>query len=205
MIESFVRILARVSFLLVLMFSSAWAQTAQSLRVAGTIVGVDGSTLIVKPREGSEVRVNLTEKALVFDVVKASPADLKPGVFVGVGALPQADGSQRAIQVMIFAEEQRGQNEGYRPWSRLPNSTMTNATVDTTITSVNGQVMTVKYKNGEQKIIVPPDATILAYVASDRSAIKPGANISFGNVVQKPDGIFEARRAYVGRGGVVPQ
>jgi hypothetical protein len=205
MIGSFVRILARAFFLLVIMSLSALAQSSQSLRVAGALARVEGATLVVKPRDGSEARVSLTEKALVFGVVKASPADLKPGVFAGVGAMPQADGSQRAIQVTIFAEEQRGQNEGYRPWSRLPNSTMTNATVDTIITNVNGQTMTVKYKDGEQKIIVPPDATILAYVASDRSEIKPGANISFGNVAQRPDGTFEATRVYIGRGGVVPQ
>ena len=68
----------------------------------------------------------------MFGVAKAALADLKPGAFVGVGAMPQPDGSQKAIRVMIFAESQRGTGEGHRPWVQ-PGSTMTNATIDTTV------------------------------------------------------------------------
>ena len=135
---------------------AAFAQQAQTQRVIGTIAGVDGPTLVVKTSDG-EVKVNLTDKVAVFGVVKATLADLKPGSFVGVGAMPQPDGSQKAIRVMIFAETQRGTGEGHRPWVQ-PGSTMTNATVDTTVGSVDGQVLMVKYKDGEKKIIVPPDS-----------------------------------------------
>ena len=85
--------------------------------------------------------------------------------------MPQPDGSQRAIQVTVFAEVQRGLGEGIGPGMRGPNSTMTNATVDETVASVDGQVVMVKYKDGEKKIVVPPDATIRAYaVGSQRRA-----------------------------------
>src|SRR5262245_13730157 len=81
---------------------------AQTQRVAGTIEGVDGATLVIKTREGEELRVNITDSVMVYGVVKATLAEIKPGDFVGVGAMPQADGSQKAIQIMIFSEAQRG-------------------------------------------------------------------------------------------------
>jgi hypothetical protein len=186
-----------------LVVSSAWAQQ-QTMRVRGTVEGLDGPTLVVKTRDG-EVKVNLTEKAGVFGVVKGSLADLKPGAFVGVGAMPQPDGSQRAIQVTVFAEVQRGTGEGHRPWDQQPNSTMTNATVDTTVADVDGQVLTVKYKDGEKKIVVPPSATILRYEVGDRSELKSGANIAIIRAMKKPDGTLETDRVNVGRDGVVPQ
>jgi hypothetical protein len=186
-----------------LLVPSAWAQQ-QTVRVVGTIEGVDGRTLVVKSRDGAETRVNVTDNVAVFGVVNASLADVKPGAYIGVGAMPQPDGSQRAIQLMIFADVQRGTGEGHRPWNR-PNTTMTNATVDTTVAGVDGQVVTVKYKDGEKKIIVPPEATIRAYVVGSRDELKPGANILIVNAVKKPDGTLEASRVNVGREGVVPQ
>jgi hypothetical protein len=186
--------------------SAAWAQQ-QNIRVRGTIERADGPTFVVRAGEAGDMTVSLAEKAGVFGVVKATLADIKPGAFIGVGATPQPDGSQRAIQVTIFAETQRGTGEGHRPWDR-PNTTMTNATVETTVGAVDGQTVTVKYKmgerTGEQKIIVPPDATIRAYVVSDRSELKPGANIAIMNATKKPDGTIEATRINVGRDGVAP-
>ena len=179
----------------------------QPLRVRGTIESVDGTTFVVKAGEAGDVKVSLAEKVGVFGVVKATLADIKPGAFIGVGADPQPDGSQRAIQVTIFAESQRGTGEGHRPWDR-PNTTMTNATVETTAGAVEGQTLTVKYKmgdrTGEQKVVVPPDAVIRAYVASDASELKPGANIVVMNATRKPDGTIEATRINVGRGGMTP-
>jgi hypothetical protein len=185
--------------------SAAWAQ--QNIRVRGTIERVDGPTFVVRAGEAGEMKVNLADKVGIFGVVKATLADIKPGAFIGVGATPQPDGSQRAIQVTIFADSQRGTGEGHRPWDR-PNTTMTNATVETTAGAVEGRTLTVKYKagerTGEQKIVVPPDATIRAYVVSDRSELKPGANIVIMNATKKPDGTIEATRINVGRDGMAP-
>ena len=142
--------------------------------------------------------VKLPDNVAVFGIVKATLADVKPGTFIGVGAMPQPDGSQKAIQVTIFAESQRGTGEGHRPWDR-PGTTMTNATVDTTVTSVDGQVVMVKYKGGEQKILIAPDAIIRAYVVSSRDELKPGAHIAIRRALKKPDGTYEANRVNVGR------
>jgi hypothetical protein len=157
---------------------------------------------VVKTQDG-EVKVGVTDNVTVFGVVNATLADLKPGAFVGVGAMPQPDGSQKAIRVMIFAEVQRGTGEGHRPWVQ-PGSTMTNATIDTTVGSVDGQVLMVKYKDGEKKIIVPPGLAIQQYVVGDRSELKPGAKILIVAATKKADGTLEANRVNVGRGGVVP-
>ncbi len=193
---------ACAAFAAALATTAAVAQQAQTQRVVGTIQNVDGPTLTVKTREG-EVKVNVTEKATVFGVVKATIADVKPGAFIGVGAMPQPDGSQKAIRVMIFAESQRGTGEGHRPWVQ-PGSTMTNATVDTTVGSVDGQVVMVKYKDGEKKLIIPPNLTIQQYVIGNRGELKPGATISIVSAVKKPDGTLETSRVNVGRDGVVP-
>jgi hypothetical protein len=191
-------------FLLLLAAGAAWAQQ-QTLRVVGTVEGFDGQVLAVKSEKLGEVKVNLTADAVVFGVAKAALADVKSGSYIGVGAMPQSDGSQRAIQVTILAESQRGLSEGHRPWDARPNSTMTNGTVDQTVASVDGQVVMVKYKEGEKKIIVPPDAIILAYMSGDKSELKPGAHIAIVRAIKKPDGGLETNRVNVGRGEVVPQ
>jgi hypothetical protein len=193
------QILAATAVVAVFATSSAVAQTE---RVVGKIEGVDGPTLVIKTAQG-ESKVNLTANVQVFGVAKATIADIKPGDYIGVGATPQADGSQKAIRVMIFAESQRGTGEGSRPWNR-PGTTMTNATVDTTVASVDGQVLILKYKDGEKKIIVGPDARIMAYLIGDKSELKTGANVAINAATKKPDGTLEASRINVGRGDIIP-
>ncbi len=180
------------------------AVAQQSQRIHGTIESVDSSTITVKPPQGPDVSVKLANNVQVFGVVPAKLADIKPGDYVGVGAMPQSDGSQKAIQVMIFAESQRGLGEGFRPWDR-PGTTMTNGTVNTTAAGVDGQTLAVKYKDGEQKIVVSPDATIRAYVVGDKSELKPGAHIAIVRADKAADGTLSTARVNVGRDGVVPQ
>ena len=181
--------------------SPVLGQVEQTTRVVGTVERVDGANLVVKTAQSEKV-VNVPADATVFALVKASLADIKPGTFIGVGATPQPDDSQRAIRVVIFPESMRGLGEGHRPWDR-PGTTMTNATVDTTVTSIEGQLLTVRYKGGEKKIVIGPDAAVLTYVAAERSELKPGASVTVNGVV-KADGVVEARRIVVGRGGVIP-
>jgi len=185
--------------------AGTFAQQPASVRVAGTVENFDGHVLAVKSEKLGEVKINITADATVFGVTEATIADIKPGAYIGVGAMPQPDGSQRAIQVTVLAESQRGLSEGHRPWDARPNSTMTNGTVDQTVASVEGRVVVVKYKDGEKKIIVPPDARILAYQAGDRSELKLGAHIAIVRAIKKPDGSLETNRVNVGRGEVVPQ
>ena len=194
-----------VAGIIVASATGAFAQQPAAVRVVGAVENFDGHVLAVKSEKPGEVKINLTADATVFGVTEATIADIKPGAYIGVGAMPQPDGSQRAIQVTVLAESQRGLSEGHRPWDARPNSTMTNGTVDQTVASVDGRVVIVKYKDGEKKIIVPPDARILAYQAGDKSELKPGAYIAIVRAIKKPDGSLETNRVNVGRGEVVPQ
>jgi hypothetical protein len=185
--------------------SSAWAQQPPApTRIRGTIDSVDGKTMSIKTREGTDVKVNMTDDIAVIGVAKTSLAEVKPGSYIGVSAMPQPDGSQKAIAIHIFPEAMRGAGEGFRAWDLRPNSTMTNATVAQTVASVDGQVVEVKYKDGEKKVVVPPDAAIVAFVTGDKSEIKPGAKIIIFGAVKKDDGSLETNRIGVGRDGIAP-
>jgi Cu/Ag efflux protein CusF len=185
--------------------TAAQAQAPQTVRLRGVIEKVDGNTVTAKSDKGDALTLNLAEKMLVVAVVKASMADIKDGAFIGSGAMPQPDGSQKAIEVHIFPEQMRGTGEGFRPWDGAPNSTMTNGTAGSAVTGVDGPVVTVKYKDGEKKIIVTPDVPIVRYEIADMSAVKPGVAFSIVAAVKKPDGSFDINRINVGRDGVVPR
>jgi hypothetical protein len=185
--------------------TAAQAQAPQTVRLRGVIEKVDGNTVTAKSDKGDALTLNLADKMLVVAVVKASMADIKDGAFIGSGAMPQPDGSQKAIEVHIFPEQMRGTGEGFRPWDGAPNSTMTNGTAGSAVTSVDGPVVTVKYKDGEKKIIVTPDVPIVRYEIADMSAVKPGVAFSIVAAVKKPDGSFDINRINVGRDGVVPR
>jgi len=189
---------------LVLMVSGIATALAQdTVRVRGTIERLDGSTYVVKARDGAELKVALADNPQIAGVVKASLSDIKQGSFVGVTAMPQADGSQRALEVHIFPEAMRGTGEGHYPWDLRPQSTMTNANVEQAVTGVDGQTLTLKYKDGEKKIFVPADTPIVAYVKGDNSDLKPGAKV-FIAAIKQPDGTLQGRAWRVGRDGVTP-
>ena len=184
--------------------STASAQQAPPTRIRGTIESVDGNTLGIKTREGNDVKVNMTDNVAVFAVVKTELSQIKEGSYIGVSAMPQPDGTQKAFAVHIFPENQRGAAEGFRPWDARANSTMTNATVAETVKGTDGQNITVKYKDGEKKVVVPPETPIVTFVASDKSEVKPGAKIIIFGAVKKDDGTLEANRVNVGRDGMTP-
>ncbi len=171
--------------------------------IHGTLDKIEGSTVTIKKSDGSDVMLKLTDNAQVFGVKAATIADVKPNDFIGVGAMPQPDGSQKAIQVTIFAESQRGTGEGFRPWDR-PSSTMTNGTAGSIVSSVDGQVVMVKYKGGEQKIVIGPDTKLRMYVPGTKDQLKPGALVSVIRPEKAPDGSLQTARINVGIGDVVP-
>ncbi|BAL79210.1 hypothetical protein [Bradyrhizobium cosmicum] len=183
---------------------SASAQQAPTVRIRGTIESVDGNTLAIKTREGTDVKVRMTDNVAVFAVVKTSLSEIKDGSYIGVTGMPEPDGTQKAIAVHIFPENQRGAAEGFRPWDARANSTMTNATVAQTVKGTDGQNITVKYKDGEKKVVVPPDTPIVTFIASDKSEIKPGAKLIIFGAAKKDDGSLEANRVNVGRDGITP-
>jgi hypothetical protein len=184
----------------------AVAQPAATTRLRGTIEKVDGSVLTLKPATGADVKLALTGEARVVAVVKASMADIKENIFLGSAAMPQPDGSQKAIEVHIFPEQMRGTGEGHRPYAPVPNSTMTNgAASGATVAGVDGSTIIVKYKDGEKKIVVPPGTPIVRYEIGSHADLKAGAHFTVLAATKKPDGSFEANRINVGRDGVTPQ
>jgi hypothetical protein len=176
----------------------------QTVRVRGTIESIDGQTMNVTARDGTKLVIKIADNATVAGIVKASMSDIKSGSYVGVAGVPQEGGSQRALEVLIFPEAMRGTAEGFRPWDLRPNSTMTNATVAEVILKSDAQTMTLKYKDGEKIIVVPPDAPIVTYVPGDRNDLKAGAKIFIAGAAKQPDGSLVAARIGVGRDGLTP-
>ena len=188
-----------------LVATAALAQAPQTVHLRGTIEKLDGNILTAKSDKGDELKINLADKTMVVDVEKASMTDIKQGEFIGSGAMPQPDGSQKAIEVHIFPDTMRGTGEGFRPWDGAPNSTMTNGTVGAAVTSVNGPVVTVKYKDGEKNIVVGPDVPVVRYEIGSLSDLKPGVAFSVLAAAKQPDGSFNVGRINVGRDGLIPR
>jgi hypothetical protein len=191
---------------LVLAFAAS-AAAQERVNVRGTVEKVDGQTLAIAAREGNTVTVKLADNASVRAVVKMPLADIKTGSYVGISAMPQPDGSQRAIAITVFPQGMRP-SEGQRPHDLQPGSTMTNADVETTAAGVDGQVLTVKYKQGDKvdqgKFIVPASAAIVTYASADKGELKPGAKIVIFNAVKQADGSFQAASINIGRDGMMP-
>jgi hypothetical protein len=198
----FVRIAGAIALLLAA--APMAAAQEQPVRVRGTIDRVEGDTYIVKPRSGGEVKVKLPDNVMVVALTKASLADIKQGSYVGVAGMPQADGSQKALEVHIFPEAMRGTGDGHRGWDLQPSSTMTNGAVEQTTASADGQVLTLKYKDGEKKIVVSPDTPIVVYVPGEKSELKAGAPIFISAATKQPDGTLTTPRVNVGRGVAPP-
>lgn len=184
------------------MFASASAQ--DTMRVRGTIEHVEGPVYVIKTRDGAELKVALAEPGLVVALVKASMADIKPGLFVGSTGMPQPDGSQKAIEVHIFPEAMRGTGEGHYPWDLQADSTMTNANVEESVAGVDGQTLTLKYKTGEKKIVVTPQTVIITYMPGDKNELKPGTKIFIGAAKKQADGMLLTPRINYGKDGLTP-
>ena len=182
--------------------SSAWAQ--DTTRVRGTIAGMDGPVYLVKTRSGDTVKVAVTDKPLFVAMVKASMADIKPGMFVGSTAMPGPDGSLHAVEVHIFPEAMRGTGEGHRDWDLKPQATMTNANVEAAVTGVKGQTLTMKYKGGEKTLVVTPETVVVTYAPGDKAELKPGTGIFIAAAEKKPDGTLLTPRITYGKDGLVP-
>jgi hypothetical protein len=196
--------LGAAAFALLLATSMAAAQAPDIVRVRGTIESVDGQMLDVKGRDGTPIKVKLADDVRVLAVDKKSLADVKQGVFVGITAMPQPDGTQKAVEIHIFPEALRGTGEGHRPWDLMPNSTMTNANIDSAVTSIDGQELVLKYKDGEKKFIVPANIEVVMFAPAAVADLKPGEKIFVVAGKKQPDGTIAAPSIVVGRNGVNP-
>ena len=178
--------------------SAAWAQ--DTVRVRGEITKAEGTTLAVKARDGANLTVKLAEPPRIAAMEKASLADIKVDSFIGVSAIPQPDGSQKAYAIHIFMDSQKGVvADRFGPWDSRPGSTMTNAFVATTVSGKDGQELLVKYKDGEKKIIVAPDTIIAKYVPGSAADLKVGAKVFVAAAKKEADGSLTAPNIAVGR------
>ena len=189
---------------LVLAALGCTANAQDTVRVRGTIERVEGPVYVVKARDGAELKITLMDNGIVVAILKASLADIKPGLFVGSTGMPQPDGSQKAIEVHIFPEAMRGTGEGHYPWDLQADSTMTNANVEESVAGVDGQTLTLKYKNGEKKIVVTPQTVIVTYSPGDKADLKAGTKIFIAVAKKQPDGTLQAARINYGKDGITP-
>jgi hypothetical protein len=200
------RALGAAGLALVMATASAAAQQAPTVRVRGEITKVDGSMLTVKSRSGEMLTVKLAEPMRVAAMVKSSLADIKEGSFIGVSAMPQPDGTQKAYAVHIFLDAQKGVvPDRHFEWDSRPGSTMTNANVATTVSGTDGQNILVKYKDGEKKVVVPPGTVIAKYVPGGPEDLKVGAKVFVGGATKQADGTLLAPNIAVGRDIDPPQ
>ena len=202
MLDKFLRVLAAVGLAL---FSFALPASAQdTMRIRGMVERVEGPAFVVKTRDGSQVKLTVTDSPLFVAIVPAKMSDIKPGMFVGSAGMMQEDGSQKAIEVHIFPESMRGTGEGHYDWDLLPKSKMTNGNVEHAVTGLDGPVLSVKYKDGEKKIVVTPQTVVVTYEMGKRDEIQPGTRIFVAAAKKQADGTFRAPRITYGRNGEGP-
>ncbi len=196
------RALVAASFALICVALPASAQ--ENMRIRGTIEKVDGGVYTVKNRDGAELKLTVTDNPLFVAIAPATMADIKQGMFVGSAGTMMPDGTQKAIEVHIFPESMRGTGEGHYDWDLKPNTKMTNANVEQTVAGVDGQVLSVKYKDGEKKLLVTPETVVVTYVPGNKDDLKPGTKIFVAAAKKMPDGTVQTPRITYGRNGAGP-
>jgi len=182
--------------------STVFAQTPPTAGVRGTIVSVSADKLVVKTNRGTDQTIKLEKELRVAAISLAKIDDIKPGSYIGAAAIPQPDGSQKALEVHVFPPAMAGTGDGHRPFDLAPNSTMTNGSVGDVVAS-NGRTLTLKYKGGEKKIIVPEDVPIVNIEAGERSMLVAGAKVVV-RATKNPDGSLTAMSVSVGKNGITP-
>ena len=203
----FRQLMRRVSVVtLISVFSAGLVQAEDApgtrIGVCGEITGVSPDVVKVHANSGDNLVINLTQDTKVRAVTLANIEDIKPGSYIGSAAIPQEDGTLKALEVHVFPPELAGSGDGHRPFDLVKGSSMTNGSVGDLVVS-NGRVLTVNYKGGQQKILVPEDVPIVNLMPADRSLLKVGVKIvTF--VTQGADGTLTAQSISAGKDGVTP-
>jgi hypothetical protein len=186
-----------------LVAGAAVAQNAGSpARLRGKIDAVTDDTLKLTLRDGNQASAKLLPNTRVVWLTVAQPGDIKQGSYVGTAAIPQQDGTLKALEVQVFPESMRGVGEGSRAWDLGSGSSMTNGTVGNLI-SANGRTMTITYKGGEKRVFIPDNVPIVTYEPADRSALTASANVLV-NGTRAADGTVTATSVSVGKNGLIP-
>jgi hypothetical protein len=177
--------------------------TAPPTRIRGTISALEGQTLTIATREGPKVDITLNDPLTVATVKKVDLASIAPGTFVGIATRTGSNGEMQAIEVLVFPEAMRGAGEGHYAWDLEPGSMMTNGTVSGAVQATSGRELSLSFKGGSNKIVVPPGAPIVTFAPAERADLKPGAPVMFG-ATKNADGKLTAGRVTVGKDGVAP-
>jgi hypothetical protein len=188
--------------LLVCSTSPSRSESQRAVRYRATIDSVDAKSVTLTTRAGQSLTMALASDTAILAIVPMKLEDIKPGSFVGSAAMPQPDGTQRALEVHVFPESMRGTGEGHRPFDLQPSSTMTNGTVGAVTGSV-GRTLTVSYGDGAKTIVVPPDTPIVTYEPGSRALLVPGAHVIVMGF-EGGEGQLSATRISVGKDGLVP-
>ena len=180
------------------------ASAEDNVRIRGTIEQVDGAVYLIKARDGADVKLTLADKPNLVATVPAVVADIKPGTFIGSAGTMQPDGTQKASEVHIFPEAMRGVGEGHYDWDLKPLNKMTNANVEQTVKGVDGEILSVKYKGGEKKLLLTPETVVVAFVPGDGADLKPGTHIFVPGAKKQPDGTLLSPVMIYGKDGLTP-
>jgi len=180
--------------------ASAAADAQQNVRVRGTITAIDGDVMSVKSRDGKDLTIHLADKLGVAVATAVAITDVKAGDYVGTTAMKRADGTLVAVEVHYLPPVVPS---GHTPWDLQPGSTMTNANVGATVQAAGGRELTLNYKGGSQKVVVPEGVPIVRAVPGTRADLKPGEYI-FAIAQVAADGKMSAARIQVSKNGVKP-
>jgi len=190
--------------LLVVFSGLSLAQTPPPpVRVRGTVEKLENNVMTVKAADGKTVDVKLADNYTVVGVSRAKIADVGAGKYIGTTTLGERNGGLVALEIHIFPEAMRGVGEGHYAWDLKPDSKMTNGNVADVKAVGKDHMLTVQYKGGEQKVLVPGNAKVVLFAPGERSALKKGAHI-FSVTQRQPDGSLTAARVNVGVKGTVP-
>jgi hypothetical protein len=189
--------------LLVLACAAAGAQVNPVVRLRGSIESVEAQKLVFKERSGKSIALVLPDEVKPAEVLPTDISTVRPGAFIGTAAMQRPDGRLESLEVVVFPETARGTGEGHYPWDLNPDSTMTNATVADLVRSAEGRTLTLRYKDGEKKVVIPEGVPVVTFRPGDRSLLVPGARAF---IVAEPadDGTLVIRRLLVGRNGFQP-
>ena len=183
--------------------AAATAQPAMQRHIRGTIQTVGENSLTVATRDGQTVTVTLKQPLTVATVKRLDISAIRSGTFIGTAARPGPNGELVAMEVVVFPESLRGTGEGNYAWDLAPGTSMVNANISALVENSAGRDLTLSYKGGSTKVVVPPDVPIVQPVPAERADLKPGAPVFF-TPTRAADGSLSTARVIVGKDGVAP-
>jgi hypothetical protein len=205
---------------------------AQSERIRGTIESADQDSLTVHTSQGENVRVTLNDATKYVTVSKSSLSNVVTGSFIGTATKGGGNSQVALEVVIFPPSLRGTGEGHYDwdklPDTTIAggasvSSSMTNGTVETTSSSgpkikvnsrmTNGAVqsaneqggskrITVTYNGGQQTILVPRTAPIVAFQPADRQAVMTGAHVFIK--ASEDGGKATADFVAVGKNGLAP-